>query len=72
MGGIPQHPGNVGMDDAGGNRDSQRVFRNIPRPKEHRSSVNGSEKVGGYGPLDGIEVGYQGQGMVLRHLPKSP
>ena len=67
-----RNPGNVGMDDAGGNRDSQRVVLNIPHPKEHRSSMNGSEKVGGCGPLDGLEVGYQGQGMVLRHLPKSP
>ena len=60
-----RNPGNVGMDDdAGANRDSQRVVRNIPRPKEHRSSVNGSKKVGGCGPLDGLEVGYQGQGIM--------
>ena len=45
--------------------------RNIPRPKDHRSSMNGSEKVGGCGPLDGLEVGYQGQGMVLRHGPEA-
>ena len=67
-----RNPGNVGMDDAGGNRDSQRGICNIPCPKEHRSSMNGSEKVGGCGPLDVLELGYQGQGMVLRHLPKSP
>ena len=37
-----------------------------------REELNGFEKVGGCGPLDGLEVGYQGQGMILRHLPKSP